>query len=199
MFSIDAESCVTSWNPAAEELTGAPADDQIGKHIRELFPRDRPSDLRLIAGMLARGETVRNFESKFMRRSGELFDASITVAPLDGGEGYAITFRDVTELRDAKQRYQTLVEQLPLAVYVDEPNELNSACWDTVYASPQIEGLLGLTPEEFKANSYVDLVHPTTPTASSSPTSLRTRPARGSTRSTGWCDRTAPPSGCATR
>ena len=160
IFSIDAENCVTSWNAAAVELTGAPADDQIGKHIRELFPRDRPNDLRLIAGMLERGETVRNFESKFMRRSGELFDASITVAPLDGGAGYAITFRDVTELRDAKQRYQTLVEQLPLAVYVDEPNELNSACWDTVYASPQIEGLLGLTPDEFKATSYVDLVHP---------------------------------------
>ncbi|MDX6423583.1 MAG: hypothetical protein QOI67_1054, partial [Gaiellaceae bacterium] len=160
IFAIDAENCVTSWNAAAEELTGSPADDQIGKHIRELFPHDRPSDLRRIAGMLERGETVRNFESKFMRRSGELFDGSITVAPLDGGAGYAITFRDVTELRDAKQRYQTLVEQLPLAVYVDEPNELNSASWDTVYASPQIEGLLGLTPEEFKTNSYVDLIHP---------------------------------------
>jgi PAS domain S-box-containing protein len=160
IFAIDAENCVTSWNAAAEELTGAPADEQIGRHIRELFPRDRPNDLRRMAGMLERGETLRNFESKFVRRSGELFDASITFAPLDGGAGYAITFRDVTELRRAHERYQTLVEQLPLAVYVDEPNEHNSARWDTVYASPQIEGLLGLTPDEFKSISYVDLVHP---------------------------------------
>ncbi len=160
IFAIDAENCVTSWNAAAEELTGAPADDQIGRHIKELFPRDRPNDLRRMAGMLERGETLRNFESKFVRRSGEVFDASITVAPLDKGAGYAITFRDVTELRRANERYQTLVEQLPLAVYVDEPSDINSACWNTVYASPQIQGLLGLTPEEFKLRSYLDLVHP---------------------------------------
>lgn len=160
IFATDADNCLTSWNAAAEELTGAPAHEMIGKHIRELFPPGRRSDLVRIAGMLERGEALRNFESKFHRRSGDLFDASISVAPLDGGAGYAITFRDVTELRQARERYQTLVEQLPLAVYVDEPSEINSACWNTVYASPQIEGLLGLTPEEFKANTYVDLVHP---------------------------------------
>jgi PAS domain S-box-containing protein len=160
IFAIDGENCVTSWNAAAEELTGAPAHDQIGKHIRELFPRDRPNDLRRMAEMLGRGETLRNFESKFMRRSGELFDASITVAPLGGGTGYAITFRDVTELRRAQERYQTLVEQLPLAVFVDEPDENRVACWNTIYASPQIESLLGMTPEEFMATSFVDLIHP---------------------------------------
>jgi PAS domain S-box-containing protein len=95
-----------------------------------------------------------------MRRSGELFDASITVAPLDGGAGYAITFRDVTELRRAQERYQTLVEQLPLAVFVDEPSENSVASWNTVYASPQIESLLGMTPEQFMAGSFVDLIHP---------------------------------------
>ena len=160
IFAIDSENLVTSWNAAAEELTGAPADEQIGRHIRELFPRDRPNDLRRMAEMLGRGETLRNFESKFMRRSGELFDASITVAPLDGGAGYAITFRDVTELRRAQERYQTLVEQLPLAVFVDQPGENSAASWKNVYASPQIESLLGMTPEEFMACSYADLIHP---------------------------------------
>jgi PAS domain S-box-containing protein len=160
IFAIDADSCVTSWNAAAEELTGAPVADQIGKHIRELFPRDRPNDLRLMAAMLERGETIRNFESKFMHRSGEMFDASITVAPLEKGAGYAVTFRDVTELRRAQERYRTLVEELPLAVYVDQPNAHNSAAWDNVYVSPQIEELLGMTPEEFQTSSYIELVHP---------------------------------------
>jgi PAS domain S-box-containing protein len=160
IFAIDADSCVTSWNAAAEELTGAPVADQIGKHIRELVPRDRPNDLKLMAAMLERGETIRNFESKFMHRSGEMFDASITVAPLEKNAGYAITFRDVTELRRAQERYRTLVEELPLAVYVDQPNAHNSACWDNVYVSPQIEGLLGMTPEEFQGSSYIELVHP---------------------------------------
>ena len=160
ILATDIEKRVTSWNAAAEELSGYPIYEMLGEDVRKLFPPERCNDLARIAEMLERGEPIRNFETKFRRRSGDLFDTSLTVAPLDRGEGYAITFRDVTELRRAQERYRTLVEQLPLAVYVDEPNALNSACWDTVYASPQIEGLLGLTPEEFRATSYVDLVHP---------------------------------------
>jgi PAS domain S-box-containing protein len=60
----------------------------------------------------------------------------------------------------ADARYRTLAEQLPLAVYVDEPDERDGDFWQTVYTSPQIEGLLGLTPDEFKASSFIDLIHP---------------------------------------
>ncbi len=49
---------------------------------------------------------------------------------------------------------------MPLAVYVDEPDERDGAFWQTVYTSPQIEGLLGMTPEEFKACSFIDVIHP---------------------------------------
>jgi PAS domain S-box-containing protein len=60
----------------------------------------------------------------------------------------------------ADARYRTLAEQLPLAVYVDEPDHRDGDFWQTAYTSPQIEGLLGLTPEEFKASSFIDLIHP---------------------------------------
>ena len=60
----------------------------------------------------------------------------------------------------ADLRYRTLAEQLPLAVYVDAPEERDGAFWQTVYTSPQIEGLLGLTPDEFRACSFIDVVHP---------------------------------------
>ena len=60
----------------------------------------------------------------------------------------------------ADSRYRSLAEQLPLAVYVDEPDERDGDFWQTVYTSPQIEDLLGLTPEEFRACSFVDVIHP---------------------------------------
>ncbi len=53
----------------------------------------------------------------------------------------------VAGLRDAETRYQALVEQLPLVTYVsaiDKPGF-------SAYVSPQIEGLLGYTPEEWLA------------------------------------------------
>ena len=66
----------------------------------------------------------------------------------------------MTELRRAQELYRALVERLPLAVYVDEPGGSDEAFWPTIYASPQIEGLLDLTPEEYTSSSFADLVHP---------------------------------------
>jgi PAS domain S-box-containing protein len=60
----------------------------------------------------------------------------------------------------AESRYRNLVEQLPLAVYVDEPGPSNDAFWPAVYASPQIESLLGITPDEFTSTPFADHVHP---------------------------------------
>jgi PAS domain S-box-containing protein len=64
----------------------------------------------------------------------------------------------VASLRDAETRYQALVEQLPLVTYVsaiDKPGF-------STYVSPQIEGLLGYSPEEWlaTANMFWRVVHP---------------------------------------
>jgi PAS domain S-box-containing protein len=64
----------------------------------------------------------------------------------------------VASLRDAETRYRALVEQLPLVTYVsaiDKPGF-------SAYVSPQIEGLLGYTPEEWLAtpNLFWRVVHP---------------------------------------
>jgi PAS domain S-box-containing protein len=64
----------------------------------------------------------------------------------------------VASLRDAETRYRTLVEQLPLVTYVsaiDKPGF-------SAYVSPQIEDLLGYTPEEWLAtpNLFWRVVHP---------------------------------------
>ena len=48
-------------------------------------------------------------------------------------------------LRQAEAKYRTLVEQLPLVTYIDALTETASA----IYASPQVESLLGYTVEEW--------------------------------------------------
>src|SRR5205085_8562440 len=48
-------------------------------------------------------------------------------------------------LRAAEAKYRTLVEQLPLVTYIDALTETASA----IYASPQVETLLGYTAEEW--------------------------------------------------
>ena len=61
------------------------------------------------------------------------------------------------ELRDAEERYRSLVEELPAVVYLWQPriDDLSLA-----YANRHIERMLGYSPEEWNAGSWVDRVHP---------------------------------------
>jgi PAS domain S-box-containing protein len=65
--------------------------------------------------------------------------------------------RSEARLREAEARYRTLVEQLPLATYIDALDETSSA----LYMSPQIEAMLGYTPDEWVADKelFVKLLH----------------------------------------
>jgi PAS domain S-box-containing protein len=60
--------------------------------------------------------------------------------------------------RVVETRYRSLVEQIPLVIYVDALDELSS----NIYTSPQIEPLLGYTPEEWVADRelFQKVLHP---------------------------------------
>jgi diguanylate cyclase (GGDEF)-like protein/PAS domain S-box-containing protein len=49
------------------------------------------------------------------------------------------------DLRDANERYRALVEQIPAIVYIDVADESMA----TTYVSPQIEPLLGISPQQY--------------------------------------------------
>ena len=50
--------------------------------------------------------------------------------------------------RAVETRYRALVEQIPLVIYIDALDKTSS----NIYTSPQIEPLLGYTPEEWVAD-----------------------------------------------
>ena len=88
-------------------------------------------------------------------------------APTGGGlEGLRARLRDAEERLEAAQRalfeteakYTALLEQLPCAIYIDEPD----AHGTTLYMSPQVEDLLGISPEEYinSAAVWEQWVHP---------------------------------------
>jgi PAS domain S-box-containing protein len=73
-------------------------------------------------------------------------------------------FEDVTRrrhaellLRDAEERFRTLVEQLPAVTYIED-----GATDEILYISPQIEAMLGYTTGEWKENPrlWEERVHP---------------------------------------
>jgi diguanylate cyclase (GGDEF)-like protein/PAS domain S-box-containing protein len=65
---------------------------------------------------------------------------------------------DAAERREVERRYRTLIEQLPLVIYVDALDAISS----NIFTSKQIEGLLGYPVEEWKDDGdlFVKLLHP---------------------------------------
>lgn len=61
-------------------------------------------------------------------------------------------------LRDMKEQYRQLVEQLPLVVYQDRPGIFG----ETLYISPQIVDLLGYTSDDYRKDPslWKTIVHP---------------------------------------
>lgn len=66
--------------------------------------------------------------------------------------------RDKTQLRAAEDRYRTLVEHLPAITYIAELGA--SGPWH--YVSPQIQSILGFSPEEWLRDrwNWVNHIHP---------------------------------------
>jgi len=61
-------------------------------------------------------------------------------------------------LFEAEAKYQSLVEQLPAAIYIDAPDPDGP----TYYVSPQIRELLGISPADYvgKSDVWESLIHP---------------------------------------
>jgi len=78
-------------------------------------------------------------------------------------------FFDITErmqyerqIKDAEERYRTLVEQLPAIVYVEAVDPDDTTASRIVFVSPQVEEVLGYSAEHLIAepNHMQRIIHP---------------------------------------
>jgi diguanylate cyclase (GGDEF)-like protein/PAS domain S-box-containing protein len=135
---------------------------------RSIHPDDRERVLAEKQTAYDRGEALRQ-EYRMIAADGRLVwleDYSVPIEPPDGApsfrQGFAvdITERKLAEeaVRRAETRFRTLVEQLPLTVYIDRVDEDSS----NLYSSPQIEALVGYTPEEWASDTtlFTRILHP---------------------------------------
>src|SRR5574341_615237 len=113
-----------------------------------------PSQRAKVLSLFRRQGFVHEYEVQFRRKDGTAYDALLSLAKIDiKGQSYIQAMvEDITErrraeraLQEAESKYRTLVEQLPMIVYSNTPGDVTS----TRYVSPQIESILGYSPEEW--------------------------------------------------
>ena len=176
VITIDHLGHVLEFNPAAEQVFDYRSDDILGRELAALIvpPEHQDAHRRALARWTVDGPTTgagnllgRRIEVEAMRSDGSVFPAELAISRVDvpGPPIFTACIRDITErqkgeaaLRQAELQYRTLVEQLPLAVYVDRLDETSS----NIYSSPQIEPMLGYSTEEWSSNPslLIELLHP---------------------------------------
>lgn len=110
------EGVITSWNDAARRLFGYEPEEIIGHSVLRLIPRELHREEPMILARLRAGNRVEHYESKRVKKNGEVFDVSLTISPIKDSYGRVIgaskIVRDITE---RKRTEAALIEKEKLA------------------------------------------------------------------------------------
>jgi PAS domain S-box-containing protein len=101
IISKTMDGIITSWNGGAERLYGYKTEEAIGQPISTLLPPEALDDLPDILTRISRGEVVRHFETKRLKKDGCIVDVSLSISPLKTPQGQIFgassTARDITD------------------------------------------------------------------------------------------------------
>ena len=142
VFTVDRHWRITSFNRAAEEITGMPVADALGKQCREVFQSSLCGEACAMAMSIRMGKRVANRRVIIKRANGESVPISISTAPLLDAEGNIIggveTFRDLREIDHLRKR---LTGRYTLG--------------DIISKSPQMQKIFQIIPEIAMSDSNV--------------------------------------------
>jgi PAS domain S-box-containing protein len=163
---VDHEGLIVEINPATEETFGWTRGDAVGKPFLEIAVADAHRDE--LGAVLAAGESPllgARLEVLALRSDHRTFpaEAAITRVDVSGQQLFAISLRDVTKrreqderMREAEAKYRTLVEQIPLATYINQ----TGLPIKTQYMSPQVESMLGYPVEAwYQPDFFPTIIH----------------------------------------
>jgi two-component system sensor histidine kinase/response regulator len=168
MALLNEDGAIRYASPAVEGVLGYPPDDIVGtKVLSYVHPEDlEDASSALLEVLRDAGRELPPVEFRARAVDGSWRHVEVLRNNrLDDPDvrGVVISVRDVTRrkeaeeaLREAEVRYRTLVERMPAVTFVDRADGSEG-----LYVSPQIEGMLGYTPEEWIAGGlWRERLHP---------------------------------------
>ena len=111
VFTVDGQWRITSFNRAAEEITGVPREEAIGRLCAEVFRSSMCGDSCPLKQTLNTGRALIGKTGYIIDADGERIPISISTAVLRDKEGRVIggaeTFRDLSEVEALRQELET--------------------------------------------------------------------------------------------
>ncbi len=110
VFTVDCDWRITSFNQAAEKITGVPKDDAIGSTCRDVFHSNICDSNCLLRQSIKEDKPITNRSIYIINANEDQLPISISAAPLKDEEGNIIggieTFRDLSEVAELRKQLQ---------------------------------------------------------------------------------------------
>ncbi len=141
VFTVDSDRVITSFNPAAEKITGVPASIAVGKHCQDVFHSDICENC-LLKQTLATGIEAIDRPVNIINSRGEKIPISISTAVLRDDLGNVLgaveTFRDHSEIEHLRKELSR-----------------NYSLEDIISKSPEMHRLFSILPDIAESESTV--------------------------------------------
>jgi PAS domain S-box-containing protein len=167
VITIDQASRVIDWNAAAERVFGWSRAEAVGQDLGTLIvpPGHRRSHALGIERFLRDGTAPifnRRVETQAVRRSGEVFDAELSVWPVRTADGYTFSafVRDISRrkaaakaLAESEAKYRTVVENANEGILVTAGGRI-------LYSNPKGVELTGVDMQTALSRPFIEFIHP---------------------------------------
>lgn len=107
VFTVDGQWRITSFNRAAEEITGVPRAEAVGRHCSEVFRSSMCGEDCALRRTLSDGKPIIGKAGYIIDAEGRRIPISVSTAVLRDADGQVIggaeTFRDLSEVEELRQ------------------------------------------------------------------------------------------------
>jgi len=114
VFTVDPDLHITYWNRAAEEITGYPAGEALGRQCHEVFRASLCLEQCPMRQAIATGGTAAPADVEILTRDGTELTVNVSAAALRDRDGSFLggveSFRDVQRRRPARDSAEQCVE-----------------------------------------------------------------------------------------
>ncbi len=161
IMSVDMDSIITGWNPAAERMFGYLAEEAIGQLSTLLVPPEAVYKLDVILSDLRAGNKVVSNDIVRLRKDGSSIRISLVASPIYDESGAIIgrlsTYRDLTQEKEAAHRARNM------RMIIDSSNDaIMSVDMDAIVTSwnKAAERMFGYRAQEIKGRPISLIIPP---------------------------------------